>query len=235
MDVNWSEIPIDRLQKMQDAGGIVAECHRVLAKTGHNIVGEILKGSDGFFLMNHYPDGDVYDHDSHGQYYYHAHREEEHGHFHLFLRPKGMPDNLKPADVPDFKKPDGDNDALSHLIALSMDPYGMAKGLFTTNRWVTAEYWYKADDVIQMLDRFEIDHANPSWPTNQWVSAMVQLFYPQICQLIIERDEAIVKWRLEHPHVNVFEDRNLEITSEIACNVFDQITAIENELNLRKV
>lgn len=102
--------------------------------------------------MNHYPDGDVYDHETHGQYYYHAHRDDEHGHFHLFLRPKGMPSGIKPAAVEDFEEPKAQNDALSHLIAISMDEFGRPKALFTTNRWVTAEYWYGCEDVIRMLD-----------------------------------------------------------------------------------
>jgi len=221
----------ERLEKMLAAGRVVEECHRVLAKVGDNIVGDVLKGSGDFFQMTHYPDGDVYDHDTHGQYYYHAHRGGEHGHFHLFLRPKGMPKGITPVQVEDYTDPEGDNDALSHLIALSMDAYGCVQSLFTTNRWVTAEYWYDCEDVIKMLDHYEIDHASPSWPANKWISAMVQLFYPQICELIRSRDVAIKKWQSEHEGANTFEDRDLEITSEISCDAFKQIAAVEEALN----
>ena len=43
-----------------------------------------------------YHAGDVYDAETHAQFFYHAHpaeqrRSGEHGHFHCFLRPRGMP------------------------------------------------------------------------------------------------------------------------------------------------
>lgn len=220
----------ERLEKMLAAGRVVEECHRVLAKTGENIVADLLKGTGQFFQMTHYPEGDVYDHDTHSQYYYHAHRDAEHGHFHLFLRPKGMPNEVSPVKVEDYVEPEADNDALSHLIAISMDAYGCAQSLFTTNRWVSAEYWYDCEDVIKMLDQFEIDHASPSWPANQWISAMVQLFHPQICDLVRQRDAVIKKYQAEHQGENVFEDRALEITSELSCDAFEQIAAVEKAL-----
>ncbi len=46
---------------------------RVVAKTGGNIVGEALRGQGTFYEWNHYPKGDVYDSETHPQYYYHAH------------------------------------------------------------------------------------------------------------------------------------------------------------------
>ena len=45
--------------------------------------------------------------------------------------------------------PKGD-DAISHLIAISMDAWGDPIGLFATNRWVTDETWYPAEMVIAM-------------------------------------------------------------------------------------
>jgi len=231
--MDFSKISVERLEKMLKAGHEVVNCQRVLTKVGENIVSDILRGSGTFYQMNHYPEGDVYDHDTHGQYYYHAHREEEHGHFHLFLRPKGMPDGIKPVKVDDFQEPKAVNDALSHLIGISMDEFGNPKALFTTNRWVTAEYWYAYEDVIKMLDHFEIDHANPSWPANRWTGAMVQLFYPQICDLLRIRDDVVADWVKVHPGDNVFENRDLDVTSEQECNVAEQIAAIEAELNKR--
>ena len=234
MSYSLSNLSQERLEKMQAAGEIIEECHRVLAKTGDNIVADLLKGSGTFYQMNHYPEGDVYDHDTHSQFYYHAHRGGEHGHFHLFLRPKGMPEGITPKQVDDFEEPAGKNDALSHLIAISMDAYGMAQSLFTVNRWVTAEYWYDCEDVIKMLDHFEIDHASPSWPANKWVSAMVQLFHPQICDLLRERDKAVKAWIEQHEDENVYEDRKLEITSELPCSAMEQIELIKKELQSRK-
>ena len=48
-----------------------------------------------------------------------------------------------------------------------MDSTGLPIRLLSTNRWVTGEAWYRADDVCKLLDLFEIDHAQPSWPVNR--------------------------------------------------------------------
>ena len=51
------------------------------------------------------------------------------------------------------------DDALTHVVAISMDSKGRPLRLFTTNRWVTGETWYRADDVCKVIGRFVIDHA----------------------------------------------------------------------------
>ncbi len=235
--VDFSKIADDRLAEMRDAAHEVVECHRILANTNDNIVGELIKDTEGFFEWDHYPEGDVFDHNTDSQFYYHAHPQElrsgEHGHFHTFLRPDGMPSGVRPAMVPDFKMPEGENEALSHLIAISMDKFGVPIRLFTTNRWVTGEIWYAADDVRRMLDSFRIDHAQPSWPVNRWVSFMIRLFRPQIVNLLEARDAAVAAWQDAHPDSNVYEDEELEITSYLDINIDDQAAAIEAELSRR--
>ncbi|MGE5147033.1 MAG: DUF6969 family protein [Candidatus Eiseniibacteriota bacterium] len=227
-------LPLPTLEAMAAAGDEVVECVRVLAKTGDNLVGELLKAEDKFFEWDHYPKGDVYDPETHSQYYYHAHPAEdrigEHGHFHTFLRPGGMPDGVTPAPLPDYAPSDDANDALSHLVAISMDKYGLPIKLFTTNRWVTGETWYRAGDVIAMLDRFEMDLAQPSWPVNRWLTAMVRLFRPQIATLLEERDAALAARRERRPKGNPFEDRGLEVTSHLEISVDDQIRAVRAAL-----
>ena len=223
---------------MARAGVKILECYRVLQKSDANVVGEVLRGHGEFFEWDHYPPGDVYDHDTHAQYYYHAHPPEgrakkfgpEHGHFHTFLRPKGMPTKMKPAAVPDYKQPEGDNDALTHFVAIAMDRAGFPIRLFTTNRWVTGETWYEAKAVISILDRFVVDLATPSWPVNMWISAMLQLFGPDIEALLVERDRAIDDWQRRHPGENVYEDRALEIASIRDISVDAQIARVEKAL-----
>lgn len=226
------------LEKMAEAGQAVAEVHRVLAKTGDNVVGELLKSHETFFEWDHYPPGDVYDHESHAQFYYHAHPadqrfEGEHGHFHTFLRPRGMPPGIRPADVPGFEPPEDPDDALSHLVAIAMTGTGFPYRLFTVNRWVTGEVWYRADDVIAMLDHFTIGHAQPSWPLNIWISAMTRLFKPQIIGLIRARDEVVADWARRYPDRDVYEDRALEVTSHVNLSVEEQIQAVARALNAR--
>jgi hypothetical protein len=225
-------LSLGELQVMAEAAREVLNCQRVLTKTGDNIVGEVLRGAGTFYEWRHYPQGDIYDAEYHAQYYYHAHPEEErvsceHGHFHTFLRPLGMPPGIAPASVPDLKKPASENDALSHLVGISMNRAGLPIRLFTTNRWVTGETWYAADDVVRMLDCFVIDHARPSWPANRWITALMRMFRPQIVELLHARDAEIHRWRSIAPEINVFEDRDLEVASEMRVSIEDQIARIE--------
>lgn len=222
----------ERLVSMRAAGAGIRECYRVLEKGGLNVVGEILRGQGGFVEFDHYPADDVFDADSHAQYYYHAHRgaEGEHGHFHTFLRAPGMPAGVSPVPHSGSEAWPAGEAALSHLVAIAMDDYGYPTGLFTVNRWVTGDAWYAAADVIRMLDRFAIDHANPSWPANRWITAMLRLFRPQIESLILARDAAVADWARTHPGEDVFEDRELEITSHAAISVEEQIAAVEAAL-----
>ncbi len=223
-----SALPRPALQLMRDAGAEVLECRRVLDKGGLNVVGEILRGRGEFIEYEHYPADDVHDADTHAQYYYHAHRdsEGEHGHFHTFLRAAGMPAGVAPVPYAGSETWPGGDAALSHLIAISMDAYGVPIGLFTVNRWVTGDTWYPARDVIAMLDGFVIDHANPSWPVNRWIGAMLRLYRPQIEALVLARDEVLAAWARSHPGRDVFEDRELEIMSQAAISVEQQIAAV---------
>ncbi len=111
-----------------------------------------------------------------------------------------------------------------------MTPAGLPERLFTSNRWVTGETWYRAADVIAMLDRFAIDLEYPSRPLNVWLTAMVVLFRPQIERLVVARDLAIQTWQSESPNVDVFEDRRLEITSSTEVSFCEQIEWLDQEL-----
>ncbi|MGB0629171.1 MAG: DUF6969 family protein [Alphaproteobacteria bacterium] len=232
--VDFSRLPKARLETMLEAGIDAVECIRVLSKTGDNIVGELIKGHETFFEWDHYPTGDVYDHVSHAQFYYHAHPQElrsgEHGHFHTFLRANGIPGGIRPVALPDYEKPSDPNDDLSHLIAVSMDPTGLPIRLFSTNRWVTGETWYRADDVCKMVDLFDIDHAQPSWPVNRWITAILRLFHPQVVALIRARDARVKEWATSKDTENAYEDRDLEITALVDVSIDDQIAAVQEAL-----
>ncbi|MDA0229207.1 MAG: hypothetical protein O3B21_03360 [Proteobacteria bacterium] len=229
--------PAKRLRMMLAAGEDVLEIWRVLALTDDNVVGEILRHQGMFYRWDHYPKGDVYDRQSHAQYFYHAHsvggRDPEHGHFHTFMRAKGMARGVKPINRPDRSAWPTGTDALSHIIGISMDAKGMPIRLFTTNRWVTGEAWYKARDVVKMIGLYSIDHVQPSWPSNRWVSGMVRLFWPQIIVLIQARDLCIQAWEKQNPGKDVFEDRGLEVTSQADIDVDVQIAAVKAALAVK--
>ncbi|WP_198649912.1 DUF6969 family protein [Zobellella maritima] len=218
------------IRRMREAGARIRECYRVLSRGGVNIVGEVLKGQGTFYEMTHYPLDDVFDKDNHSQYYYHAHRGGglEHGHFHTFLRAPGIPEQLKMLDYSGASEPwpSGDQ-AIAHLVAISMDGWGYPVGLFACNRWVTGESWYPAEAVISLLDSFVIDHASPSWPVNIWLSNMLVLFRPHIEALLRHRDAVISHWLAVNPGRDVFEDRQLEITGQLAISVDDWLAELE--------
>ena len=223
-------LPRPTREAMRAAGAELRECERVLRKGGLNVVSEVLKGQGKFFKQHHYPKGDVFDRDSHAQYYYHAHREAEHGHFHTFLRAPGMPPGVAPvAEAAERGWPSGDK-ALAHIVAISMDKRGVPLRLFTTNRWVTGETWYPAPDVIRMAERFEIDHAYPSWPTNRWITACLQLFRPQIAWLLHDRDRRLAAHAAAHADRDPYADRSLETISELPIDPAAQIAALDRAL-----
>lgn len=241
MDTDFSGCSTERLQYMAEAAETVIDCHRVLAKTGDSIVGELLKTREHYVKWQHYPKGDIYDKEFHCQAYYHSHGEEkregENGHFHCFLDKDARPENLTPIFRPGPKsagKKKGKKETLTHLVGISINETSIPHRLFTVNRWVTDEVLYSAQDMIAMIDLFEIDIAQPSWPVNQWLTGMVRLFRPQIEQILIERDETYAAYAETHPEVeNIYNDRDLEITSQIEISVDDQVQAILAELERR--
>jgi hypothetical protein len=137
-----------------------------------------------------------------------------------------MPEGLRPIEQSHASFMDEREDTLCHLIAISMNPAGFPIALFTTNRWVTADNWYVAEDVIKMLDQFCMDLAYPSLPVNIWINAMLELFRPQVEDLIRTRDKTVSVWAAAHPDRDVFEDRELGITSSRRISVEKTIERI---------
>lgn len=216
-------------EAMIRAGEQIVDIAGELAGEGANVVSELLKAEDGFLEWRHYPKGDAFDTETCAQYYYHSHdgTAEEHGHFHTFLRAGGMPPGVAPqphsgSDAEDWPS---DDDALSHLVGIRMDHHGIPTHLFTTNRWVTGETFYPAADVRHMVGRFAIECDHPSRRTNRWISAMLVLFRPQIDTLLDQRDAAITERGGAHEKAgtDIFEDRDLDITSICRISVADQL------------
>lgn len=225
-------LPRSRLESMLQAGQEVRDCYRELEKSGSNIVSEVLRGQGALCELSHYPVGDVCDSDSGGQYYYHWHRsnECEHGHFHTFLRTSDLSIHAKPVPYTgDEPWPHGD-EALLHLIGISMSKTGFPVGLFATNRWVTGGTWYPAGDVIRMLELFSINHEYPSWQVNRWISAMIRFYYPQIAELLQQRDRVIEAWAEKPSGEDVHGNLKLEMTGSIEISDREQFEAVGRAL-----
>jgi hypothetical protein len=232
------------IEQMTSAAAVIRDSRRELAARDTNLVAEATAGAATICEWQHYPPGEVYDPRSHAQYFYHTHAakgrpDREHGHFHTFLRAEGMPVGVTPLVLPEFAVANvpalppqapplrrGTREEVSHLIAISVDVRGEPIRLFTTNRWVTGETWYRADDVVQMLDRFVVAEAEPSKVLNRWISAMVQLFRPQIAALVRARDETVMSWRRRR-RTHVFEDSGLEVTSSFDIELDAQLALVD--------
>jgi hypothetical protein len=189
----------------------------------------------------HYPTGEVYDPQSHAQYFYHVHpaaqrSPRECGHFHTFLRAEGMPAGVNPLVLPEAAvvnappqaapRKHGIRDEVSHLIAIAVDIDGQPTRLFTTNRWVTGETWYRAEDVIRMLDCFTLDAASGPALLNRWITAVVALFRPQVAALLQLRDDTVMSWRRRR-RTNIFEDARLEVTSSFDIDLDTQLAFLD--------
>jgi hypothetical protein len=81
-----------------------------------------------------------------------------------------------------------------------------------------------------MLNRFDLKMGKPSWPVNRWLTAMLILFRPQIEELLQQRDERIRAWQRAHPEVNSYEDRRLEVTSQLPVSVEAQVELLAARL-----
>jgi hypothetical protein len=251
--VSWSEI-----ERMAAAAALIGELRRELAGRNGNIVSEVMAGDAAISEWRHYPEGEVYDPRSHAQYFYHAHpvngrAVREHGHFHTFLRAEGMPVGVSPLLLPEVAVADaptptpqapplkrGVKEEVSHLVAIAVEPQGEPIRLFTTNRWVTGETWYPAEDVISMLDCFVVTEVDPSETLNRWLGAVLRLFRPQIAELLRRRDQAVMAWRRRR-RTHVFDDTALEITSTLdisidaQCAFLDQVRSEKAERSSRRV
>jgi hypothetical protein len=243
--VNWRE-------REAEAAAALRECREVLAARGSSVIREVTSAgaadlAAGMVDWRHYPEGEVYDPASHAQYFYHRHPGParmrsappiEHGHFHLFLRGEGVPAGITPLLLPELAVANapaprqsaplklGSSDEVCHLVALAIDRQGEPLRLFTTNRWVTGETWYRADDVIRMLDCFRVRTEHPSALLNRWVGAIVGLFQPEIATLLHDRDKAILeqRWRWRG---NVLEDPRLEVTSSRDIDLDARLAEVE--------
>ncbi len=237
--VSWGEI-----DRMTAAAALIRAIGHELTGRNLNIVDEIMAGHPAIADWRHYPAEDVYDPNSHAQYFYHTHpvrrrADPEHGHFHTFLRAEGMPVGVAPLLLPEIAVAEapppppqapplrrGIREEVSHLAAIVVDGQGRPVRMFTTNRWVTGETWYPAGDVIRMLDRFEVSKVGPSETLNQWLGAVFRLFRPQLAELLRLRDQTVMGWRRRRRTL-VFDDPALEITSSLDISLEAQLAFLD--------
>jgi hypothetical protein len=239
---------VNRRDRDLEAAAIIRRCRAELAARGGGIVREaVCRTAAAIEDWRHYPDGEAYDPLTHVQYFYHRHAAaagrspappDEGGHFHLFLRGEGIPPGVAPLLFADsavgISPPPqsaplrrGRREEVCHLAAIAVDACGEPTGLFATNRWVTGETWYRAEDVIRLIDRVRFDPARPPTLLDRWIAALVQLFAADIAELLRRRDKTMLEWRWRWPRRNVFEDTRLEIVSHLTVDLDARLAEIE--------
>ena len=241
---------MNRRARWSEAAATVRECRAAFAAGGSSAVCQMVGGGEAA-PWRHYPEGEVYDPTSHAQYFFHHHpgRPGEHtpaeiGHFHLFLRGEAVPAGIAPLLLPDATVANaplpgqsaplkrGGCDEVCHLVAIAVDHDGEPVRLFTTNRWVTGETWYAAEDMIRMLDRFRVAGDQPPALVGRWLTALIRLFQDDIASLLLARDRTVRerRWRWRS---NVLEDPRLEITSSLPVDLAARLAEVERGADVR--
>lgn len=186
------------LMSVERAEQEMAYCERILAKSASSVLLKTLP-TEGLVTWKHYPEKDVYDPASGAQWYYHCHEDSaghgEHGHFHCFVRPEGK-------DSP-----------ACHLIAAGVDARGRLMRLFTVNQWVVGGEWFKAETTNGLLQRFNVEMAEPDYLVNRWLTAVVARYEDDIAKLNRERDERLEA--MARPLQEILDDRSIEVLSEM--------------------
>ncbi len=163
----------------------------------------------------HYPPDDALSPNNGGRYFYHCHPpeergENEHGHFHMFL-PLSLFAKDQAVSAPEN---DGvDRAKVVHFAALSVAPSGLPVTLFTVNRWVTDEWMFPAENIIEKLSAFNLEGADGDALVNAWLTNFVALAHEEIASLLTQRDAILL------PKSWPGEDCSIEITSTMDVDI----------------
>jgi hypothetical protein len=205
----------------------VLACYRQAADAGRHPFEPLLDGAP-FEQQVHYPaPRGVRDRSSDARYYLHAHRGQTVGHLHTFLGPRAL-DGARPWHEPSGSGwPRGDG-AYSHLVGVWLDELGLPTELFTLNRWVAQEAFYRADDLCAALPRFTLARGEPAHARiDRAVQALLRLFRPTVEELLRERDAAIAAHAAAHPGVDAREAPELAVPSRRAIDLDQRIAEVE--------
>lgn len=176
------------------AANVLIQTTLAMAAEGVPLMRRVLLPDTPQHLWDHYPAGDAIAPNG-SRYFYHSHSPEqrlsgEQGHFHLFLPRSALSASANCLIVPiAANKPSIDT---VHVLAVSCNADGIPFALFTTNRWVTDDWFYKADAIIEALGLFDVTQAPGDRLVGRWLTAMVVLARPLIARLLHERDEALL-------------------------------------------
>ncbi len=216
---------MDKLQAAQ----IVIETITQMAQEQRPLMLRVVP-EDGANFWTHYPEKDARDEFCKARWYYHVHAPgnrdaDEHGHFHLFLHRTQLPEGLEPKVWP----PQGEEAKahVTHLIALSIDTLGIPRSWFTVNRYVTNEFLYPAETMIEHLPAFNVDHTKEDDLVNRFVTAMVALYSEEIEDLLRQRDTRHAALVEEHGDKAYELASGEEVLSQIPIDLDAKINSLD--------
>ena len=218
------------LMNANEAAHTVIETITQMAQEQRPLMLRVLpEGGDSHF-WKHYPKGDARDAETKSRWYYHVHApgsrdEGEHGHFHLFLHRTQLPEGLEPKVWP----PQGEDCKahVTHLIGLSIDTVGIPRAWFTVNRFVTNEFLFPADVMIEHLPDFNVDQTKQDDLVNRFVTAMVALYREEIAELLHQRDARHAELVAEHGDKGYEKESGVEVLSQIPIDLDAKISSLD--------
>ena len=187
-------------------------------ESGVSLMERILPADEPAMAWQHYPSCDVVNGEWQARWYYHSHREHigdrpEHGHFHCFLGRGAFARQIRPLIAPPLgRRP---RPSTVHIASLSIGFDGLPLAWSATNRWVTDEWMYPADAIIDKLPNVSFVGRNGDPLINEWLSAMLRASRKPLARLLRERDDHLA--RLDPAG----EDRATDIVSHIPIVIDD--------------
>lgn len=225
-----------QLVQMRGAAENLLECYVDLSSAGTHLLAEMLDGSPPR-QWAHYPDDDVIDRASGYQFFYHSHSPDdrdlsmEHGHIHVFARMDVHGNTIEMNMEDDFlRRLNGERPVEAGTISLlcvSLDAKGVPNTLFTVNRWVTGDQLLSAATTRKLIPGFLVQ-VEQYRMINKWLKALLTLFWPQVEQLLIERDRTLLGLAADRIEAGLLEDESVEILSSVSIDIDKQIDWLFN-------
>ncbi len=201
------------LKRSHEAGRAVLDYTRRLSEQGRSVLDVILNEKELEEWAMYPWDGGVIDKKTRSQYFYHAHPQSpEHGHFHPFYSHRNQ---------------------IVHLVAISLDDQGHPMELFTVNRWVTGDFYIPANKLAGYITQFRITNNSFDREMGAYVRNLMILYQAEIETLMHQRERVFSDYRATHDGREPYEDRDLDVTSNLEIQVENQVAALERELRRR--
>ncbi len=141
----------------------------------------------------------IFDRRTRSQFYYHVHPGADHeaGHFHTV--------RLFPGRT-------------AHIVGISMAPSGWPQNLFTVNLWAIGDAHETPENLKRYARRFRLDERAGDPRLVRFVNLMFRVYLHEIEALHDEKEKTLIAYRRTHPDQDPFEDRSLEVLSQVAID-----------------